>query len=60
MEAEFEHLYGDMDSYFSFLNFLRTTGVTNMYGAPAYLRDEFDLNKQESQFVVTAWMQSFQ
>ena len=31
MEAEFEHLYGDMDSYFSYLNFLRTTGVTNMY-----------------------------
>ena len=42
-----------------FLNDLRDSGVTNMFGAAPYLQDEFGLDKREARQVLANWMQSF-
>ena len=48
-----------MEEYFEFLDDLRETGATNMYGAGPYLRAAFpELTKQKSWEVLTAWMES--
>jgi len=43
----------------TFLNDLRDSGVTNMFGAAPYLQDEFGLEKGEARQVLANWMQSF-
>jgi|TARA_R110000824_G_scaffold124513_1_gene283083 hypothetical protein len=48
------------NEYFKFLDELRETGFTNMYGAGAFLEDEYpELNKQEAKAVLMDWMDSF-
>lgn len=44
---------------FEFLDELRMSGVTNMYGAGPYLQKEFPVDRQESSAVVQAWMKTF-
>ena len=48
-----------MKEYFTYLNKLRDSGVTNMYGAPRYLCDEFGIDKHAAQDIVKRWMASF-
>ena len=43
----------------TFLNDLRDSGVTNMFGAAPYLQKEFGLDKKEARGVLANWMQSF-
>ena len=42
-----------------FLNMLRITGVTNMFGATPYIKDEFDLDSKESKRLLMLWMENF-
>ncbi len=44
---------------FSYLNDLRDSGETNMFGAGSYVQDEFNLDKKESRRLVTLWMKNF-
>ena len=48
-----------MKEYFSFLDVLRESGVTNMFGAAPYLQQEFGLTSKEARKVLAAWMNSF-
>lgn len=41
---------------FIFLNRLRESGVTNMFGASPYLSESFDLNRREAGKVLMEWM----
>ena len=41
---------------FLFLNQLRESGVTNMFGAAPYIAEEFDISKPEARKVLSAWM----
>ena len=45
--------------YFTYLDDLRESGVTNMFGARPYLEAEFDLAKDEAGEVLSAWMKTF-
>ena len=45
--------------YYSYLNVLRDSGVTNMFGASPYLQEEFGLSRRESKTVLMSWMKSF-
>jgi hypothetical protein len=45
--------------YLEYLDELRESGVTNMYGARPYLIKEFDLNKAEATEVLSYWMKTF-
>ena len=42
-----------------FLNELRRSGVTNMFGAGAYLEQEFGLTKKGAGDVLVEWMRTF-
>jgi hypothetical protein len=48
------------DEHLLFLDELRESGVTNMYGARPYLMDAFPtLNRNEAADVLEYWMRSF-
>lgn len=42
--------------YFIYLNRLRESGDTNMFGAAPYLQEEFGLNKTEARRTLADWM----
>jgi len=44
---------------FSYLNDLRDSGVTNMFGAGPYLEQEFSLGKREARTILGKWMRTF-
>ena len=44
---------------FKFLNDLRESGDTNMFGAPPYVERQFSMSKSESRKLVTLWMNNF-
>jgi hypothetical protein len=45
--------------YFRYLDDLRESGATNMFGARPYLAAEFGLDRDLSTAVHTAWMETF-
>jgi len=47
------------NEYFAYLNNLRDSGVTNMYGAGPYLQQAFGLTKYEARDILIQWMESF-
>lgn len=49
----------EWQEYKEYLDELRESGETNMFGAGQYLQDEFGLTKQEGQQVLTHWMKTF-
>jgi len=49
----------DYSEEFEYLNMLRESGATNMFGAAVYLQDEFGLEKAEARTILKLWMESF-
>ena len=47
------------EEVFVYLDELRDSGVTNMYGAGPYIRDNFDVNREESHRILSKWMKTF-
>lgn len=45
--------------YYEYLDVLRDTGVTNMYGAGPYLENAFALDKKTARAILLDWMQTF-
>ena len=45
--------------YFRYLDNLRESGITNMFGAGRYLEEDFGLDKTEARTIVTTWMNTF-
>lgn len=45
--------------YNQYLEKLRRSGVTNMFGAVPYLMEEFGLDKQEATNVLKDWMENY-
>jgi hypothetical protein len=48
-----------MQEYFDYLDTLRDSGVTNMFGATPYLQNEFEMTRKEASTVLQAWMNQF-
>lgn len=49
------------DEMLVFLDSLRQSGVTNMFGAAPYLEEEFDeLNRNKARETLGYWMESFE
>lgn len=42
--------------YKKYLDKLRESGETNMFGATPYLQEEFGLDKQEAREILIEWM----
>ena len=49
----------DLEEMFKYLDDLRESGVTNMFGAAVFVADEFSVSKVLSKKVLMEWMQSF-
>ena len=47
------------EEYFEYLELLRESGITNMFGAAPYLEEEFGLNAREARKVLAEWMKSY-
>ena len=47
------------DEHLGYLDDLRESGVTNMYGAPPYLQEEFGMDRTESHAILKYWMDTF-
>lgn len=52
-------LRAELERYFKFLDRVRSSGATNMYGAAPYLEDAFDLSRDEARRILMAWMRTF-
>lgn len=48
-----------LEEYLEFLDDLRESGVTNMFGAGTYIREAFDIARNESNKILTYWMHTF-
>ena len=44
----------------TFLDALRESGITNMFGAAPYLQEQFELTKQEARAYLMYWMENFE
>lgn len=47
------------EEHLTYLDELRESGVTNMYGAGRYLVEEFDVSRDESHVILDYWMRTF-
>ena len=50
---------GLSDSYKQFLDELRDSGETNMFGATIYLMQEFDITKHLATDILNTWMKEY-
>lgn len=46
--------------YYVYLEDLRQSGVTNMFGAAPYLQEEFGLSKKEAREILGNWMTNYE
>jgi len=46
--------------YYVYLEVLRQSGVTNMFGSAPYLREEFGLGRREAIKIVANWMDNYE
>lgn len=49
----------EWDDYFRFLDALRESGETNMFGARPYLMDEFGVSEERASDILKRWMKTF-
>ena len=47
------------NKYWIYLENLRKSGVTNMFGATPYLMEEFDLDRKEASEILSDWMHNY-
>jgi hypothetical protein len=47
------------DQYFDYLDKLRASGKTNMFGAAPFLQANFGLGKREATNILMEWMRTF-
>ena len=50
----------DKEEMFDYLNTLRETGVTNMFGASPYLQQAFGIERREAKIILLEWMKSYE
>jgi len=46
--------------YYIYLDHLRESGVTNMFGAAPYIQSAFNLSKKEARDILADWMETFE
>lgn len=47
------------DENLEYLDTLRESGVTNMWGAGAYLREAFEIEESDASIILGYWMETF-
>ena len=59
MEKKIRKTTKDEKQVLEFLNVLRDSGVTNMFGAGTYIQEEFGVDRKESHRLLSLWMDNF-
>ena len=54
-----DYTKAEMEDFFAYLDDLRASGETNMYGAAPYLEREYSLDRRESRKILLAWMDTY-
>ena len=49
----------DWIEYYGYLEQLRQSGATNMFGATPYLRNAFQLDRHEARDILVSWMENY-
>lgn len=49
----------EKETVFNFLDNLRESGATNMFGAGPYVESTFGVSRSEARALVIEWMESF-
>lgn len=49
----------ELEEYLEYLDELRESGVTNMFGAGAYIQEEYGLSRSDANKILTYWMNTF-
>jgi len=57
--ARLEAAHENLPEMLEYLNDLRESGATNMFGARPYLQEEFGLERKEASAVLAEWMETF-
>lgn len=52
-------LTDEEEEVFIFLDTLRESGVTNMFGAAPYIEEEFGISRKEATKMLVRWMETF-
>ena len=47
------------DEHLEYLDDLRESGVTNMFGASPYIQNQFGISQKEARDILMYWMESF-
>jgi hypothetical protein len=47
------------EEHLEYLDVLRESGITNMFGAGKYVAEEFDLSDKDAKTILVYWMKSF-
>jgi len=47
------------EDHLIFLDDLRESGITNMYGAGSYLEEEYGIDRREAGDILQYWMKTF-
>jgi hypothetical protein len=58
--ADTAPLFDNLDEMLVYLDDLRESGITNMYGATAWLTKEYGLNRRDAKSVLTHWMTTYE
>lgn len=54
-----ERPLGIEEEHLVFLDDLRESGITNMFGARPFLEERFDLSKKAAENILIYWMKTF-
>ena len=46
--------------YYMFLEMLRKSGITNMFGAVPYLMENYNLNRDQATEILINWMSNYE
>jgi hypothetical protein len=60
MSNKIDRPEGVDDEHLTYLDNLRESGVTNMYGAGIYLTNYFGFTRREASIILQYWMESFE
>ena len=47
------------EEHLEYLDDLRESGATNMFGAGTYLQDAFDMDRKDASAILNYWMETF-
>lgn len=47
------------DEHLEYLDRLRESGITNMFGAGSFIEEEFNLSREDAKEILMYWMESF-